>query len=116
MYGYTQSVLQLQVAKVSELCAGQNYFGSLVMGIYSEMNLNRLMFEGKKYNNVNCNNSTLLTRPKKKKYIVDEKLFIRNICNRSLHGNQFDIFSNKVNDNDVLTRSCWKVVIDKKCM
>jgi hypothetical protein len=48
MYGYTQSVLQLQVAKVSELCAGQNYFGSLVMGIYSEMNLNRLMFEGKK--------------------------------------------------------------------
>ena len=25
-------------------------------------------------------------------------------------------FSNKVNDNDVLTSSCWKEVIDKKCM
>lgn len=32
----------------SELCAEQNYFGSLVMGIYSEMNLMSLCLKERK--------------------------------------------------------------------
>ena len=46
--GYMPGVLQLQVAKLSELCAEQNYFGSLVMGIYSEMNLIGLCLKERK--------------------------------------------------------------------